>query len=137
MSKQSLFVDFIAAVHAADLGVPFHVSPDEASVVFPDPTGSFGDIVMEDDDEEIIAVLGRFTHSHLYCYDEIDPAEKHARIVEAAITKLKQVFSGEIVCYGSHATGGGHGQKEFSGSFFQAVAPCDLIAWPSKAKPGE
>lgn len=137
MSKQSLFLDLIAAVHGADLGVPFHVSHDEASLVFPDPTGSFGDILMQDDGEEIIAVFGQFTHSHLYCYEEIDPAEKNARIVETAISKLRQVFSGEIVFYGSHAAGGGHGPRESSDSFFHAVENCDLVAWPSNKNHGE
>ena len=136
MSKQSLFLDLVAAVRAADLGVPFHVSHDGTSLVFPDPTGSFGDVVMEDDGEEIIAVFGRFTHSHLCCYEEIDPTEKHARIVEAAISKLKQVFSGTVVFYGSHATGGGHGPREASDSFSQKVEECDLVAWPSNTGRG-
>lgn len=137
MSKKSLFLDLVAAVRAADLGVPFHVSHDGASLVFPDPTGSFGDIVMEDDGEEIIAIFGQFTHSHLCCYEEIDPAEKHARIVETAISKLKQVFSGEIVFYGSHATGGGHGPRESSNSFFHTVEKYDLVAWPSNKDHGQ
>ena len=59
-----------------------------------------GDIVLQDDDEEITAFLGHFTHRHFSNYDEIPTAEKEKIIAEDVVRFLENLFADRIVMWG-------------------------------------
>jgi hypothetical protein len=68
-----------------------------------------GDIVLRDDDEEITAYLGHFTHRHFSNYDEIPIAEKEKIIAEDVVKFLADLFADRIIMWGSHrGMGGSH-----------------------------
>jgi hypothetical protein len=80
--------------------------------------------VLQDDDEEITAFLGRFTHGHFSNYDKIPTAEKEKIIAEDVVRFLEDLFADRIVMWGSHRGMGGwhpidshslvsHGRKEY------------------------
>ena len=133
MSEQSLLEEFVTAVHAAGFGIEFSLSDDGRHVVFADQTATFGDIVVEEDGEEIIVTYGRFTHSHFACYEEhVGLAQRRAHVVESVIETLKQVFNGDIVFHGSHVGGGGCGRREFLDQHINSRSNTEIISWPNK-----
>ena len=68
-----------------------------------------GDIVLQDDDEEITAFLGHFTHRHFSNYDEIPTAEKEKLIAEDVASFLEDLFADRIIMWGSpRGMGGSH-----------------------------
>jgi hypothetical protein len=68
-----------------------------------------GDIVLQDDDEEITVFLGHFTHRHFSNYDEIQTTEKEQIIAEDVVRFLEDLFADRIVMWGSHrGMGGSH-----------------------------
>jgi hypothetical protein len=66
-----------------------------------------GDVVLQDDDEEITAYVGHFTHSHFANYDNIPTADKEKMIAEDVVTFLDDLFADRIVMWGSHRGMGG------------------------------
>jgi len=66
-----------------------------------------GDVVLQDDENEITAFVGNFTHSHFANYDDISTAEKERIIAEDVVTFLDELFADRIVMWGSHRGMGG------------------------------
>lgn len=67
-----------------------------------------GDIEIEDNLEELIIVIGNFTHWHAGCYDEsLSKREKEHQIVTEVINFLTDLFNDKIVIWGSHKNVGG------------------------------
>src|SRR5262245_46296989 len=67
-----------------------------------------GDIVLQDDDKEITAYVGHFTHSHFSNYDDLPSAEKEKIIADDVIRFLEDLFADRIVMWSSHRGGGWH-----------------------------
>ncbi len=65
--------------------------------------------MLRDDEEEITAYLGHFTHRHFSNYEDIPTAEKEKVIAEDVINFLDDLFADRIVMWGSHhGMGGSH-----------------------------
>jgi hypothetical protein len=133
MREQTLLEKLTEAAHAADFGVEVRRSNDGRYVVFVDQTTTFGDILVEADEEELIVTYGRFTHSHFACYrEDIGRLERRASVVDNVIETLSLVFSGEIAFYGSHAGGGGCGRRELLDQQTNSRCNTEFIYWPKK-----
>ena len=87
-------------------------APD-AVAVFPAIHPEFGDVEIIDDGDELTVVLGKFTHSHFNCYeDNLSETDKSQKIVTELIKFLQDVFSDQVVFYGTQGVGGGCFSKE-------------------------
>jgi hypothetical protein len=76
-------------------------------VTIPAVLPDVGDIVLQDDGDEVTAFVGHFTHSHFSNYDDITIPEKEQSIAEDVAQFLEQLFADRIVMWGSHLGGGG------------------------------
>jgi hypothetical protein len=133
MYKQGLLEEFTSAARATDLGVEISFSDDGRYVVFVDKTSTFGDILIEEDGEEIIVTFGRFTHSHFACYrEDIDASQRRREIVSSVIDTLRQVFSGAIAFHGSHESGGRWGYCEPIDQRAASLGDNEIVSWPKK-----
>ena len=66
-----------------------------------------GDIVLQDNNDEITIFVGHFTHSHFANYDDIPAAQKERIIAEDVVRFLDELFADRIVMWGSHRGMGG------------------------------
>ena len=84
-------------------------SGEPPQITVPASHPDVGGVVLQDDDDEITAFLGHFTHRHFSNYDEIPTAEKEKIIAENVLSFLDSLFSDRIVMWGSHrGMGGSH-----------------------------
>ncbi|WP_370316638.1 hypothetical protein [Pseudoalteromonas sp.] len=78
------------------------------------PNDLIGNVELEDDLDEIIVMVGSFTHWHAACYDQtITKEERYQQISAEIINFLKDLFSNKLVLWGSHKTGGGFYNIDF------------------------
>jgi hypothetical protein len=77
-------------------------------VTIPSIHDEFGSIEIQDDCNELIVIVGNFTHWHASCYTEdLSEKEKAEEIVDDVINFLHDIFNDKIVIWGSHKGGGG------------------------------
>ena len=87
-----------------DLKLRVGETPDPVIVieaVHPD----VGDVEIYDDGEELTIGLGNFTHAH------VGLGESNERILDLAIALLTDLFSDNLVLWGSHGGSGGYYRK--------------------------
>lgn len=98
------------------------INNKEQSLTIPAINNEVGDIVIEDELDEIIVFIGNFTHWHVGCYEEnFNEKEKAIFIAEEITEFLTDLFNNQIVMWGSHRNGGGFyrkGNKPNSKSWF-------------------
>jgi hypothetical protein len=84
-------------------------SGQPAQITIPASHPEVGEVVLRDDEEEITAYLGHFTHRHFSNYEDIPAAEKEKIIAENVINFLDDLFEDRIIMWGSHrGMGGSH-----------------------------
>ncbi len=68
-----------------------------------------GAIEIYDEDDELTVKIGRFTHTHFspYNYTGFSDDELIVELVEGTISFLRDIFSDNIVMWGSHKSSGG------------------------------
>jgi len=89
-----------------DAGIKFEHEERPRAIV-PAVHPDVGDIVLQDDGDEITAFVGHFTHSHFSNYDAISAEEKAKAISEDVVHFLEELFADRIVMWGSHKGVGG------------------------------
>ena len=82
-------------------------SGEPPRVTIPASHPDVGDVVLQDDGDEITAFVGNFTHSHFSNYDDIPLPEKEQIIAQDVVQFLEQLFADRVVMWGSHRSGGG------------------------------
>ena len=86
----------------------FAVEPGEPPrVTVPAANPEVGDVVFQDDGDEITAFVGHFTHSHFSNYEDISADEKAKAISQDVVHFLQELFADRIVMWGSHRGMGG------------------------------
>lgn len=86
----------------------FVVNKDKRTIIIPPICKGFGDLEIQEDDNELIVVVGNFTHWHAGCYEkDLSDEEKAEIIAEDVAVFLHDVFDDKIVMWGSHREGGG------------------------------
>lgn len=80
---------------------------ERPQITIPAAHPEIGDLVLQDDDDEVTAFVGRFTHSHFSNYEDIPTAEKERIIAENVVAFLDDLFADRIVMWGSHRGMGG------------------------------
>jgi hypothetical protein len=87
---------------------PMHVGGlRDAIAVFQAKHPSVGDLVIEDEGDEVTVILGNITHRHFGSQDSSAPAEVQAQeIASEVIEYLRQLFADEIQFFGSGVSGG-------------------------------
>lgn len=86
----------------------FSVDENNAIVTIPPKHPDVGSIVIEQDNDELIVGVGKFTHWHCGCYEsELSEQEKALSIAEDISNFLADLFNDKIVMWGSHEEGGG------------------------------
>lgn len=93
--------------HFADR--PMRVIPGQApQVIFPAAHPEVGDIEIFDDGDEVMMVLGKFTHNHFgNDAPSLSDVERAERISEEVAGFLQEIFADRIEFFGSHLGGGG------------------------------
>ncbi len=66
-----------------------------------------GDIMFQDDGDEVTVYAGNFTHGHFANYDAISDEQKAKLISEDVVDFLDAVFADKVAFWGSHKCGGG------------------------------
>lgn len=85
----------------------FSVDEEKHLVIIPPIHEEIGSIEIEDDYDELIVIVGNFTHWHAGCYEEqLSDTEKAAAVAENVIDFLHDLFNDKIVMWGSHKGGG-------------------------------
>lgn len=134
VKDHKLLDQLIVALHSEDVGADFVVHDEECQVVFADPTSTFGDIHAIDDLDEIMIVYGGFSHSHHGCYrEDLSEEQRRSIIVADVVSVLKCVFSGEVLFFGSHGSGGGYGPRASLVDQPTGLANTELVAWPKES----
>ncbi len=68
----------------------------------------FGNIELDDDEDEITLFVGNFTHCHFGCNQEyLSEKEKAEMVAEEVVEFLNDLFNEKVTMYGSHGGGGG------------------------------
>ena len=84
-------------------------------ICFPAKSHEFGTLeIYEEYPGAYIVYVGKFTHCHFDCYE----GSEEAQVKEAAeeiIDFLENIFTDNVICYGSHEGGGGCYVKEDEG----------------------
>ena len=88
------------------LGLPVSAG-ERPKITIPASHADVGDIVLQDDGDEITAFVGHFTHSHFSNYDAIPTPKKEQTIAEEVVCFLERLFADRVVMWGSHSGGGG------------------------------
>ncbi|MFL6500678.1 MAG: hypothetical protein ACJ8LL_08205 [Candidatus Udaeobacter sp.] len=84
-------------------------SSQPPQITIPASHPDVGDVVLQDDEEEITAYLGHFTHRHFSNYDDVPTSEKEKVIAKDVVRFLDDLFTDRIVMWGSHrGMGGSH-----------------------------
>jgi hypothetical protein len=86
----------------------FAVDEEKYLVVIPPIHKEYGNIEIEDDGDEFIVMVGKFTHWHAGCYrEDFSERERAEAISDDVIDFLREIFDDKIVTWGSHNGGGG------------------------------
>ena len=81
---------------------------EDVVVVFPAAHSDVGDIEVHDNGDELIVMVGKFTHTHFSNYDQgLSNSERAQRIADDVVAFLKDVFSDRIEFFGTHIGAGG------------------------------
>src|SRR5690348_4721832 len=117
MSGDSLSFRLLSRLRTSfpDLTLRVGESPDPVVVVeaiHPD----VGNVEIYDNGEELTIGLGNFTHVH------VGLGESKDRIVELAIALLTDLFSDDLVLWGSHSGPGGYCRKGQMSSFAKMLS---------------
>ena len=79
----------------------------EALVIFPAKHPEVGDLVVQDDGDELTVVLGSITHRHFGSQDpQLGPNEQAQQIAAEVTEYLRGMFADEIEFYGNGSKGG-------------------------------
>ena len=80
---------------------------DEPLFVFPAKHSEIGDLIIQDEGDEITVILGNITHRH-FCSDsaELDASQRADRIATELQEYLRGLFADEIEFYGNGSKGG-------------------------------
>ena len=77
-------------------------------VVFRAAHSDVGDIEVHDNGDELIVMVGSFTHTHFSSYDHgLSISERAQRIADDVVAFLEDVFSDRIEFFGSDTGAGG------------------------------
>ena len=83
-----------------------------ARVVFSAAHSEVGDLVVQDDGDEMTLFLGKFTHCHIGNHDDgLSVAEREERISDEVIGFLAQIFADQIEFFGNHGSGNSRRRK--------------------------
>jgi hypothetical protein len=86
----------------------FVVDEERRTIIIPPIYEEFGSIESQDEGNELIVIVGNFTHWHVSCYEEdLSDNEKAEMIVEDIAEFLRGVFNDKIIMWGSHKGRGG------------------------------
>jgi hypothetical protein len=86
----------------------FTVDEEKHVVIIPPIHEEIGSIEIEDDLNELIVIVGNFTHWHAGCYrEELSDIERSEAVAEDVVGFLHDLFNDKIVMWGSHKGGGG------------------------------
>ncbi len=95
--------------------VEFNVDQSGYLVSIPPTYPEFGNIEIQDDNEEFIIFIGGFTHIHISCHDLTITKQKRVEVaVNEVVEFLYDLFTDKIVFWGSSENGGGFYYPEFS-----------------------
>jgi hypothetical protein len=87
----------------------YSAAAPERAVVCPAKNPSVGPIEIVDEGDELTILLGKFTHFHVSNYDErLSKDGKADAIVKSTVAFLAELFSDQIVMWGTHRGGGGY-----------------------------
>ena len=105
-------------------------------ISFPAKTRDFGDVnIYEESPGAYILEVGNFTHGHFDIYDGTEDGRIRAAAKE--VTEfLTDLFSDQLICYGSHEKGGGWYYKQSDDD--EDIDWTDLFVWSGiyrRAKP--
>jgi len=106
----SLLADrLITTLHSQLPHQPMSVGGAEGVVVvFPAAHSDVGDIQVHDNGDELIVMVGNFTHTHFNNHDRgLSNSERAERIADDVVAFLKDIFSDRIEFFGSHTGAGG------------------------------
>ena len=86
----------------------YSMNESNDTLIIKGPNDRVGNIEIEDDLEEIIVMVGNFTHWHAACYDQtITKDERDKQVSAEIIDFLRDLFSNKLILWGSHQTSGG------------------------------
>ena len=86
----------------------YSMNESNDTLIIKGPNDRVGNIEIEDDLEEIIVMVGNFTHWHAACYDQtISKDERDKQVSSEIIDFLRDLFSNKLILWGSHQTSGG------------------------------
>jgi hypothetical protein len=86
----------------------FAVDEENHLVVIPPLYEEYGNIEIEDDGDEFIVIVGKFTHWHFGHYrEDLSEIERAETISDDVIDFLRKIFDDKIAMWGSHKGGGG------------------------------
>lgn len=87
-----------ARIEAGGLDRPF--------AIFPAAHPEVGTVELYEDGEEIVAMVGRFTHAHFFNEGGAADAQWRERVAEDVVKFLEELFADRIELFGSPRSGG-------------------------------
>ncbi|WP_160062117.1 hypothetical protein [Psychromonas sp. L1A2] len=93
----------------------FHLNAQEFLISISPKCAEFGVVEIQDDCDEFIIFIGKFTHVHISCHDASLNKQQQAESAASEVVEfLSDLFSDKIVLWGSTEKGGGYYYPEFS-----------------------
>jgi hypothetical protein len=103
-----LLETFTEELRARIPGQEFSINEEEYVVSIPARNADVGPIEIQGDEDELVVFVGNFTHWHAGCHEEaLSEQEKARDIANQVVEFLEELFSDQIVMWGSHKYGGG------------------------------
>jgi len=91
-------------------------------VVFSAAHAEVGDLIVQDDDDEVTVFLGRFTHCHIGNYDDgLTDVGREERISNEVIRFLEETFADQVEFWGNHRGGSSRRRKPKPRSFLSKL----------------
>jgi len=95
----------------------FDLNLKDFLISIPPKCDGFGVVEIQDDCEEFIIFIGKFTHMHFSCHNTTLSKQQQAESAASEVIEfLSDLFSDKVVLWGSAEKGGGYYYPEFSSS---------------------
>jgi hypothetical protein len=120
----------VRKLEAGFSSLQFFVDEEKHAIVIPPIQEGFGSIEIQDDGDELIVVVGNFTHWHPGCYtEELSNEEKTEAIAEDVVEFLRDVLNDKIILWGSHKEGGGFVYRDEQQNQASQPETCQKWLW--------
>lgn len=116
-----------------------HVPDDGSAIaVFRSAHPDVGQLELLEENEEVTAVLGTFTHGHFSCFDEdLSVVQRAHEIAAEVIPFLDDLFADRIEFWGSHQRAGGWCRRGAGRSALLGLFAGKMYVWSGPVEPDD